>query len=144
MRCHAGFIPSGHITGGRACLEIAGAAKRPERGKSHDTRRPPGSFHDGGEVEKTGIANDDAISRSICGTSNAAQVQEALQKLLPKRVGPFILQPLRGGKNESGKWKQASSTHSRQRAAEITPRLKSRRFIPAYLILGAKVPPHRG
>src|SRR5262249_21683051 len=27
-------IPSGHITGGRACLEIAGASKRPERGKS--------------------------------------------------------------------------------------------------------------
>jgi transposase len=28
----------------------------------------------------------------MCGRSNAAQVQEALQKLLPKRVGLFILQ----------------------------------------------------
>jgi hypothetical protein len=34
----------------------AGAAKRPERGKSPDTRRPPGSFHDGGEVAKTRVA----------------------------------------------------------------------------------------
>src|SRR5262245_5190997 len=53
-----GFIPSGHITGGRACLEIAAASKRPERGKSPDACRAPGSFHNGGEVEKTGVAND--------------------------------------------------------------------------------------
>ncbi len=33
--------------------------------------------------------------RSMCGTSNAAQVQEVLQKLLAERVGPFILQRLR-------------------------------------------------
>ena len=39
----------------------------------------------------------------MCGTSNAAQVQEALQKLWPERVGPFILQLLRGGKSGSGK-----------------------------------------
>src|SRR5262249_56687725 len=51
-------IPSGHITGGRACLEIAGASKRPERGKSPDARGAPRSFHGDGEVEKTGIAND--------------------------------------------------------------------------------------
>jgi hypothetical protein len=36
----------------------------------------------------------------VCGTSNAAQVQEPLQKLLPERVGPFILQLLPGGKRE--------------------------------------------
>jgi hypothetical protein len=41
--------------------------------------------------------------------------EEALQKLLPKLVGPFILQPLRGGKSGSGKWNRGSSTPSRQR-----------------------------
>jgi hypothetical protein len=47
-----------------------------------------------------GDENDGADDRrrSMCGTSNAAQVQEALQKLLLERVGPFILQPSPGGK----------------------------------------------
>ena len=45
-------------------MEIASTSKRPDRGKSPDASRAPGSFHDGGEVEKTGVANDDAISRA--------------------------------------------------------------------------------
>src|SRR6184192_3577419 len=62
MRHHAHSIRSDHTTGGRACLEIASTSKRPDRGKSPDASRAPGSFHDGGEVEKTGVANDDAIN----------------------------------------------------------------------------------
>jgi hypothetical protein len=61
LRPHARSIRSdhaAHAAGGRACLEIAGASKRPERGKSPDARRAPRSFHNGGEVEKTGVAND--------------------------------------------------------------------------------------
>jgi len=30
-----------------SCRFISGASKRPERGKSPDARRAPGSFHDG-------------------------------------------------------------------------------------------------
>jgi len=30
----------------------------PERGKSPDARQAHCSFHDGGELEKTGVAND--------------------------------------------------------------------------------------
>jgi hypothetical protein len=48
--------PSGHITA--ACREIAGASKRPERGKSPDARRAPRSFHDSGEVERDRPAED--------------------------------------------------------------------------------------
>src|SRR5467141_3194103 len=58
MRHHARSIRSDHATGGRACLEIAGASKRAERGKSPDASRAPGSFHDSSEVETTGVAND--------------------------------------------------------------------------------------
>jgi hypothetical protein len=42
LRPHARSIRSdhaAHAAGGRACLEIAGASKRPERGKSPDARR---------------------------------------------------------------------------------------------------------
>jgi len=42
-RHHARSIRSDHTAGGRACLEITGASKRPERGNSPDTRRAPGS-----------------------------------------------------------------------------------------------------
>ena len=84
MRHHAHSIRSDHTTGGRACLEIAGASKRAERGKSPDASRAPGSFHDGGEVEKTGVANDDAINLARRATSLLPPEKDAI-------VGNIIL-----------------------------------------------------
>src|SRR6266566_298471 len=59
---------------------------------------------------------------TIARTSESAEPEASPENLfaelpppVPKRVGPFILQPLRGGKGGSGKWKLGSSTHSRQR-----------------------------